>query len=87
MKYQYPKMGEETGYYWSLKPLTLKVPVVTKINFLLMISMHCQEISHENWQKDHQREKALIYYQILSTNSLWKCMEISLKNLYADTGA
>ena len=28
---------------------------------------------------------ALIYYQILSTNSLRKCIEISLENLYVDT--
>ena len=27
-----------------------------------------------------------IYYEILSTNSLRKCMEISLENLYVDTG-
>ena len=27
------------------------------------------------------------YYQILPTNSLRKCMEISLENLYVDTGA
>ena len=26
------------------------------------------------------------YYQILPTNSLRKCMEISLENLYVDTG-
>ena len=35
----------------------------------------------------HQRENALIFYQILSTNSLRKCTEISLENLYVDTGA
>ena len=29
----------------------------------------------------------VIFYQILSTNSLRKCMEISLENLYVDTGA
>ena len=28
--------------------LTLQVPIVTKINFLLTISIHCQEISYEN---------------------------------------
>ena len=31
--------------------------------------------------------KALIYKQILSTNSLRKYMEISLKNLFVDIGA
>ena len=33
-----------------------------------------------------QIEKYLICYQILSTNSLRKCMEISLENLYVDIG-
>ena len=32
-------------------------------------------------------EKALIFYQILSTTSLRKCMETSLRNLYMDIGA
>ena len=31
--------------------------------------------------------KALIYKQILLTNSSRKCMEISLENLYLDIGA
>ena len=30
-------------------------------------------------------EKALIFYQILSTNSLTKCMEISLENFHVET--
>ena len=30
--------------------------------------------------------KALIFYQILPTNSLKKCMEISRENLHVDTG-
>ena len=32
------------------------------------------------------KRKSLIFYQILSTNSLRKCMEISLENLYVDIG-
>ena len=28
----------------------------------------------------------LIFYQILSTNSLRKCMDISLENFYVDIG-
>ena len=36
---------------------------------------------------DHQTENASIFYQILSSNSLKKCVEISLENLYADIGA
>ena len=34
-----------------------------------------------------QREKALIFYQILSTSYTRKCMEIRLKSLYVDLGA
>ena len=40
-----------------------------------------------NKNNDHPRENALIDHQILSTNSLRRCMEISLENLYVDTGA
>ena len=32
------------------------------------------------------KRKILIFYQILSTNSSRKCMEISLENLYVDIG-
>ena len=39
---------------------------------------------HENEQNDHPRENALIFEQILSTNSVRKCMENSLENLYVD---
>ena len=35
---------------------------------------------------DHQTENALIFYQILSTNSLRKSVDISLENLYMDIG-
>ena len=31
-----------------------------------------------------QVENALTFYQILSTNSFWKCMETSLENLPVD---
>ena len=34
-----------------------------------------------------QGKKAVIFYQILSTNSLRKCMEISREKLYVDIGA
>ena len=33
------------------------------------------------------RENTLTFYQILSTHSLRKCIEISLENLYVDIGA
>ena len=32
-------------------------------------------------------ENALIFYQIPSTHSLRRCIEISLENLYVDIGA
>ena len=64
--------------------LTLKVPMVTNINFLLTISIHCQEIML--WELI-KRDNALIFYQILSTHSLWKCIEISVEKLYVDIGA
>ena len=47
----------------------------------------CKEISYENQWNDHPRENTLMFEQILSTNFLRKCMEISLENLYVDTGA
>ena len=34
-----------------------------------------------------EEKKALIFYQILSTHSLRKYIEISLENLYVDIGA
>ena len=49
--------------------LTLQVPIVTNINFLLMISIDCQEIRLWEYIKRSQRQKSLIFYQILSTNS------------------
>ena len=60
--------------------------MVTNINFLLTISIDCPKI--RLWELiDHLRENALIFYQILSTYSLWQCIEISLENLYVDIGA
>ena len=53
-----------------------------KINFLLTISIDYHEQSLWELTKWSQREKYLIFYQILSTNSSRKCMEISLENLY-----
>ena len=38
-----------------------------------------------NKNYDHQRKNALIFYQILWTNTLRKCMRISLESLYIDT--
>ena len=61
--------------------------MVSNINFLLTISIDCQEIWLWELIIDHLRENALIFYQILSTYSLRKCIEISLENLYVDIGA
>ena len=36
---------------------------------------------------DHRRENVLLFYQILSTHSLRKCLEISLENSYVDIAA
>ena len=33
------------------------------------------------------KRKSLIFYQFLPTNSVRKCIEISLENLFVDTGA
>ena len=60
---------------------------VTKINFLVMISIHCQEIRLWEVIEWSPKRNALIIFQILSTHSLRKCMEFSLQNLYLDIGA
>ena len=60
---------------------------MANINFLLIISI--QIIKQKNWENlltDRLRANALISYQILSTISLRKRMDISLKNLYVDNG-
>ena len=58
--------------------------MLTNINFLLTISIDCQVQSLWKLIKWSWREKSLIFYQILSTNFLRKCMKISLENLYVD---
>ena len=46
------------------------------------------EKGYENKRSDHPSENPFIFIkQILSTNSLRKCMEYSLENLYVDNGA
>ena len=60
---------------------------MANFNFLLIISI--QIIKQKNWENlltDRLRANALISYQILSTISLRKRMDISLKNLYVDNG-
>ena len=51
-----------------------------------MISIQCQEIGLWELIKDHQRENALIFYQILLTHSLKKYIRIRVENLYVDIG-
>ena len=61
---------------------------MTNINFLLTMSTDGQEIrlwESTKWSPK-LRENALIFYQILSTHSLRKYIEISLENLYVDIG-
>ena len=67
--------------------LNIYVPMVTNINFLLTESIDCQGQSLWELIKWPQREKSLISYQILSTYSLRKRMQISLENLYVDIWA
>ena len=54
-------------------------------------SHQCQHIinrkGNENYWNDHLRENFMIFCQILSANSLSKCIEISLENLIMDVRA
>ena len=61
---------------------------------LMKSSIHHQRYQYtikrkkwENLRNDNQREDALILEQFLSNNSLRKCMEISLENLYVNIRA
>ena len=63
------------------------VPIATNVNFLPTISIDCQEIRLWELIKWSSEKNALIFSQILSTNSLRECIEISLENLYVDNGA
>ena len=42
---------------------------------------------YENKLSDHKEKNLKIFYQILSSNSGRKCMEISMEDFYVDTGA
>ena len=44
--------------------ITLQVPIVTNINFLLTISSNCQEMQLRELTNDHQRENTLIPSQL-----------------------
>ena len=53
--------------------------IIININFLLPEYLYT--IKRNGYEK---KEIALISRQILSTNTVGKCMEISVENLYAD---
>ena len=59
---------------------------VANINFLLVISIENQE--NGLWESIlwSPKENALIFYQIFSANSVGKCVEIILENLYGEFG-
>ena len=82
-----PVLRTNQRVYHLASDLTLSVPMVTNINFLPIISIHHQEKKLWELIKWSPRINALIFYQILSTHSLRKCIEISLENLYVVIGA
>ena len=54
--------------------LTLQVSIVTKINFLLTISIHCQEISYENDKKITKEKMTLSiikFSQLILYGNVW----------------
>ena len=67
--------------------LTLSVPIVTNINFLLTISIRCQDKSLRELVKWSPNRNC---YDLLFNSlnlSLGKCMNISMENLYVDIWA
>ena len=67
--------------------LTLSVPRVTKINFLLTISMYNQVERLRELTKWSLKKNALSFKQIFSTTFSRKCMEANQENLYVDLGS
>lgn len=67
--------------------LILKVSRIANVNFRPPIFIHYQEEKLKEYINDHQRQNALIFYQILSTYFLREGIVISLENLYLDVGA
>ena len=68
------------------KPFTCKT---SQESPTLIFYLQYQYIIKKNvmrFNKYHLRENALIFYQILPTNSLRKCIKISLENLYVVIG-
>ena len=67
--------------------LWTKLQIVTNINFLQTKSVHNQWKRLRELVEWSPKGKCLIFYQILPTYSLRKCIENSLENLYVDIGA
>ena len=62
--------------------------MVININFLLTLSIQMSRDKVMRIDKMITKvEIALIFYKILSTHSLKRCMEVSLENLYVGIGA
>ena len=61
---------------------------MNNIKFLLTISTHHQEERlGELTINGEQRKSSLIFYQVLSTDSIRQCMDTSVENLNLDIGA
>ena len=86
----YPFRGESGDFEnWCLwqEYLTLQVPIVTNINFLLTISICYQEKWLWELIKWSPKKK---FFDLLPNSLnyfLRKCMEVSIENLYVDIGA
>ena len=77
------RLYSEILIFWLVEK---KPPRVTYINFLQRISIEnkIKRKGCENYEIDHLRENALIFYEILTTYSLWKWIETGLENVYLD---
>ena len=67
--------------------LTLSVPIVTNIDFLPMISLHCQETRWWELIKWSPKRKCFDLLSNSLNSFLTTYIEISLENLYVDSGA
>ena len=72
---------------WKPYPVNPVSPIVSNINFLLTISIHCQEKWLRELIKWSPKRKCFDLLPNSLNLSLRKCMKISLENLYADIGA
>ena len=79
-----PPLPEQQNLHWALSwsysmrdawQFYPQVPRVTNINFSLQYQYIFSNRGYENLQNDHQGKNASIFYHILLTNSLRKCMD------------